>query len=57
MAESVTAIMLRSAAVDVDVAARYGLVEAGRLDRQRTLAAIADLLAWASLQVSGAGAA
>ena len=37
------------------VAARYGLVEAGRLDRQRTLAAIAELLAWASLQVSGTG--
>ena len=37
------------------VAARYGLVEAGRLDRQRTLTAIADLLAWASLQVSGTG--
>ncbi len=53
MAESVTAIMLRSAAMDV--AARYGLVEAGRLDRQRTLVAIVDLLAWASLQVSGTG--
>ena len=36
------------------VEARYGLVEAGGLDRRRALTTIEELLAWAGPQVSGA---
>lgn len=39
------------------VEARYGMVEPGKLDRQRTLATIDEVLAWACLQVSSAGSA
>lgn len=39
------------------VEARYGMVEPGKLDRQRTLATIADVLAWACLRINSAGSA
>ena len=39
------------------VEARYGMVEPGKLDRQRTLATIDEMLAWARRRVSSAGAA
>ncbi len=39
------------------VEARYGMVEPGKLDRQRTLATIDEVLAWARRRVSSAGAA
>lgn len=39
------------------VEARYGLVEAGRLDRRRTLAMIDDVLAWAGTRVGSTGSA
>jgi HEPN domain-containing protein len=37
------------------VQARYGLSAPGALDRQRTVATIDELLAWACLQVGAAG--
>ena len=39
------------------VEARYGMVEPGRLDRQRALATIDELSAWARLRVSSVGSA
>lgn len=39
------------------VEARYGMVEPGKLDRQRTLATIDEVLAWAGLRVGSAGLA
>ena len=39
------------------VEARYGMVEPGKLDRQRTLATIDEVLAWARLRVSSTGSA
>jgi len=38
------------------VEARYGMVASGALNRQRALATIDELLAWASMQVSGGAA-
>jgi HEPN domain-containing protein len=34
------------------VEARYGMVEPGKLDRQRTLASVDEMLAWAMMKVS-----
>lgn len=39
------------------VEARYGMVEPGKLDRQRAIATIDEMLAWARQRASGAGPA